>query len=159
MAKSLLPRGRVRSTAPRTVLSAAQETLSGGRFSIWRSVGPITAGARSVPMRLVLYRNRRKWRTQMQAFAALVTASLRCVVSVETKWSTSQGDRMEPDLPLFEVLQKPRDVEAVLLEGFLCKVADALRMRPVLIYQTAGCLRYPGGNGLAHCAQCIRPCS
>src|SRR5881296_2021855 len=71
----------------------------------------------------------------------------------------SQGDRMEPDLPLFEVLQKPRDVEAVLLEGFLCKVADALRMRPVLIYQTAGCLRYPGGNGLAHCAQCIRPCS
>jgi hypothetical protein len=39
-----------------------------------------------------------------------------------------QGDRMEPDLPLFEVLQKPRDVEAVILEGFLCEIAYATRM-------------------------------
>src|SRR5437870_1999570 len=60
----------------------------------------------------------------------------------------SQGDRMEPDLPLFEVLQKPRDVEAVFLEGFLCKDADAPRMRPVLIYQTAGASDIQAGTGL-----------
>ena len=71
------------------LLIVVQETFSGGRLSIWRSVGPITAGARSLSMRLVLYRNRRKWRTQMQAFAALVTVNLRCVVNVETKSSTS----------------------------------------------------------------------
>ena len=71
----------------------------------------------------------------------------------------SQGNRMEPDLPLFEVLQKPREVEAVLPKGSLREVADPLRMPPVLIYQTAGCLRYPGGNGLAQFAKRIRPCS
>lgn len=71
----------------------------------------------------------------------------------------SQGNRMERDLSLFEVLQKPRDVAAVIVEGFLCEGANPPRMRPVLIYQIARCLRYPGGNGLAQCAQRTRPCS
>jgi hypothetical protein len=35
----------------------------------------------------------------------------------------SQGDRTEPDLPFFEVLQKPRYVVAMIVEGLLCKVA------------------------------------
>jgi hypothetical protein len=61
----------------------------------------------------------------------------------------SQSDRMDPDLSLFEVLQKPRDVEPVIVEGLLCEAAKPLRMRPVLIYQIARCFRYPGGNGLA----------
>src|SRR5262249_49199712 len=71
----------------------------------------------------------------------------------------SQGDRMERDLSLFEVLQKPRDVEAVIVEGFLCEGPNPPRIRPVLIYQIARCLRYPRGNGLAQCAQGIRPSS
>ena len=81
-------------------------------------------------MRFVLYRNRRKWRMQMQAFAALVAASLRCVVNVDGNKviHVSQGDGMESDLPFFEVLQKPRYVEAVLFESFLREVADASRM-------------------------------
>src|SRR2546426_1379569 len=96
MAKSLLPRGRVRSMAPRTLLIVVQGTFSGGRFSIWRSVGPITAGARSVPIRLVLYKKRRKWRMQIQAFAAVVTASLRCVVSVETRSEEHTSELQSP---------------------------------------------------------------
>jgi hypothetical protein len=44
----------------------------------------------------------------------------------------SQGDRIQLDVALFEVLQKLRDVAAVIFERFLCEVAPPLR--PVLLH-------------------------